>query len=168
MNQPGFLSSAAFFAVHLALGVALLAGCGKTGVKNRLARVSGTVTLGGQPLAGALVTFSGIEGGSPSAGRTDASGKYTLIFSRNITGAEVGQHTVLISTYQPANDDVTSPTPEAPEKVPLKYREGPDVLKAEVKSGSNTIDFALEPGPVEAPQPKTKGKGKSKGPMPCY
>ena len=145
----------------------LACGCSNTGVKNKLGRVSGKVTLGGAPLADALVMFSGIQGGSPSAGRTDATGTYALVFSRNINGAEVGSHTVTISTYQPATDD--PPKAEVPEKVPLKYRDpdGKDALKAEVKGGSNTIDFALEPGPVEAPKEKGK-KGPTKGPIVCY
>jgi hypothetical protein len=144
----------------------LACGCSNTGVKNKLGRVSGKVTLGGAPLPDALVMFSGIQGGSPSAGRTDATGAYTLVFSRNINGAEVGSHTVTISTYQPATDD--PPKAEVPEKVPLKYRDpdSKDLLKADVKSGSNTLDFALEPGPVEAPQPKGKEKGKKpRGPV---
>jgi hypothetical protein len=150
------------------LSVALLSsgGCKNTGVKNKLGRVSGKVTLGGQPLPDALVMFSGIQGGSPSAGRTDSSGNYTLVFTKGVNGAEVGSHTVSISTYQPATEEPAKP--EVPEKVPLKYREGPDVLKAEVKSGSNTINFELQPGPVEAPQPKAGPKGKQKGPVVCY
>ncbi len=124
------------------------------------------MTLGGQPLADAMVTFSGIEGGSPSTGRTDSSGNYTLVFTKGVNGAEVGSHIVTITTAKAANDD--PPTPEVPEKVPLKYREGPGVLKAEVKRGSNTIDFPLEPGPVEAPKPKAEKGKKIRGPVPCY
>lgn len=154
--------------VFASLLVLQSAGCSNTGVKNKLGRVSGTVTLGGAPLPDALVMFSGIQGGSPSAGRTDSSGKYSLVFSRNINGAEVGSHTVTISTYQPATED--PPKPEVPEKVPLKYRDpdSKELLKAEVKGGSNTIDFKLEPGPVEQPKPaKGKTKGPAKGPV-CY
>ena len=47
------------------------------------------------------------------------------------------------------------------DEVPFKYRTpGPDQSKATVNPGSNTIDFPLEPGPVEPPQPKGKKKGK--------
>lgn len=154
-----------FFQIFLV--VVVVGGCSNTGVKNKLGKVSGTVTLGGAPLPDALVTFSGIQGGSPSSGRTDAAGKYTLVFSRNINGAEVGAHTVTISTYQPESDEPARP--EVPEKVPLKYRDpdSKDLLKAEVKAGSNTINFDLEAGPVEPPKAKEKGKGKPKGPV-CY
>jgi len=103
------------------------------------------------------VTFNPVSGGSPSVGRTGTDGSYALNFSRKIDGAMVGEHTVIISTYRPALDD--PPTPEAPEKVPLKYREGDQLLKATVKSGSNKLDFALEAGPVElSPAAKKKAK----------
>jgi hypothetical protein len=125
------------------------AGCGAK--KPPLGRVTGKVTLAGQPLADALVMFSPVEGGSPSAGRTAADGTYTLIYARGINGAKIGEHTVTISTYVAPLED--PPTPEVPEKVPLKYREGDDLPKVTVESGSNTLDFNLEPGPIEAPQP---------------
>jgi hypothetical protein len=168
MKQHNCATRTGILFLQSILILALAWGCSNTGVKNKLGRVSGKVTLGGAPLPNALVTFSGIQGGSPSMGRTDASGTYTLIFSRNINGAEVGSHTVTFSTYQPETDD--PPQAEVPEKVPLKYREGDAMLKAEVKSGSNTLNFDLESGPVEAPQPKDKGKGKAKpkGPVLCY
>jgi len=67
----------------------------------------------------------------------------------------VGEHTVIISTFRAALED--PPTPEVPEKVPLKYREGDNLLKATVKSGSNKLDFALEAGPIE-PSPAAKKK----------
>lgn len=138
-------------------------GCGGSGAK--LGKVTGKVTLGGQPLADALVTFSP-TGGSPSAGRTAGDGTYTLIYSKRINGAVVGEHTVTISTYQPAMED--PPTPAVPEKVPFKYREEESPQKVTVKSGSNTLDFSLEAGPVDPPPP-AKGRTKSKaGDIRCY
>ena len=154
--------------------LAVTGGCQKTGVKNKLGRVTGKITLGGQPLSDATVMFSGIEGGSPSAGRTDSTGTYTLVFSRGINGAEVGSHTVTISTFQPGSEDSTPPSPDMPEKVPFKYRDAATALKADVKAGNNTIDFPLEPGPTEDPKlaaekAKSKGKGKKVKPAGiCY
>jgi hypothetical protein len=136
------------------IGLAGQTGCGSGGVK--LAKVTGKVTLAGAPLADALVTFNPVDGGSPSAGRTSSDGSYSLEFSRKMQGAMVGEHTVTISTLQPALEE--PPTPEVPEKVPFKYREPESTLKATVKSGSNKIDFALENGPIEPPVSKTKKK----------
>ena len=131
-----------------------LAGC--SGRPKNVARsVTGKVTLGGQPLAKARIKFTPLEGGSPSMGMTDESGNYTLIWAfsrgRKITGAQIGEHVVDISTMEQGKG----------EKVPYKYRDK-EPLKATVKAGSNSIDFDLEPGPVEPPPPPKAKKGKGK------
>jgi hypothetical protein len=133
--------------------------------KNVAKKVSGVVTVGGQPIADAIVTFTPKEG-SPSIGRTDAQGKYNLIWSqqgkRVIEGAQIGDHTVTIRTFQFGDSTAKPPKPEIPEKIPFKYRQEGGFPKATVKAGENTINFELEAGPVEAPAP-AKGKGKTKG-----
>ncbi|HEY2412079.1 MAG TPA: carboxypeptidase-like regulatory domain-containing protein [Pirellulaceae bacterium] len=146
----------------VAVGAAEQVGCSSGGVK--LGRVTGKVTLAGAPLPDALVTFTPTTGGSPSAGRTASDGTYKLNFSRKLDGAMLGEHTVTISTYQPAMED--PPTPEVPEKVPFKYREVETALKATVKSGSNKLDFDLENGPLQ-PAPSKK-KAKSAEAPTCY
>src|SRR6185369_5012383 len=78
--------------------------CGCGGYTN-LGRVSGKVTLGGQPVADAVVTFSPVALGSPSVGTTDDSGNYTLAYSSEGRGAEIGEHMVTISTYRSADND---------------------------------------------------------------
>ena len=140
----------------------MIFGCG--GPYAKLGRVSGKVTLGGQPLTDAVVTFSPVATGSPSSGKTDSEGKYVLLYVRKVKGAESGEHDVTISTFQ--EGDADAGTPEIPEKVPLKYR-NPGELKATVKRGSNTIDFALEEAPIEEPKPE-KGKGKKKIQVLCF
>jgi len=139
------------------LALAALSGCGGSGAN--LGKVTGKVTLAGQPVPEALVMFSPVSGGSPSAGQTGADGSYTLIYARGIHGAMVGEHTVTISTYKEALED--PPTPEVKETVPLKYREGDSLPKVTVKSGSNNLDFTLDAGPIDAPAPAKKGKGTS-------
>jgi len=128
-------------------------GCSSGSVK--LAKVTGKVTLAGAPLPDALVTFTPTSGGSPSVGRTSSDGSYSLEFSRKMKGAMVGEHTVSISTEQPALED--PPTPEVAEKVPFKYRDPENLPKVTVKSGSNKLDFNLDAGPIEPPPPP-KGK----------
>jgi hypothetical protein len=127
-------------------------------------KVSGKVTVGGQPLANALITFAPADG-SPSFGRTDADGSYNLIWSsqrgRSIEGAQIGEHTVTITTFQPGDPTAKPARADVPEKVPYKYREEGGFPKATVKAGANVIDFTLDAGPTEKPQPKgKKGKGK--------
>jgi hypothetical protein len=126
-------------AAAVLLAVAL-AGCGQS---QNVAEVSGTVTLGGQPLPNAIVKFAPKEAGVPSFGRTDASGKYRLQYTRDVAGAEIGEHTVSISSYSEGKPDEDPPVPPSPETVPAKYNVNTE-LTATVKSGSNPIDFALD------------------------
>ena len=85
-------------------------GCGNRG----LGQVSGTVTLDGAPVADATVMFTPLGGGRPAAGVTDASGKYTLIFDRSGTGAQLGEHVVEIRTggERVGEDDTVTEIPE--------------------------------------------------------
>ncbi len=62
-----------------------------------IAEVSGLVTKNGTPAADISVTFYP-EGGRPSLGTTDATGKYTLQYKEDLSGAVVGTHTVMLST----------------------------------------------------------------------
>jgi hypothetical protein len=106
--------------------------------------------------------FMPVESGSSSAGRTNEAGEYTLVWAqqrgRSIEGAQIGEHTVRISTYVDAMPSAKPPRTGSAEKVPYKYRTDAQPT-ATVKAGANVIDFALEAGPVEPP---AKGKGKKK------
>jgi hypothetical protein len=137
-----------------------LAGCSSR-PKNVARSVTGKVTVGGQPLAGARIVFTpNAEGSSPAMGKTDDQGNYKLSWSRGIDGAQIGENTVTISTLVEGPPSTNPPKPEVPEKVPFKYRENPPT--AEVKRGSNVIDFDLEAGPTEPPPPPKGKKGKRK------
>jgi hypothetical protein len=138
------MSKALAFAVMLGAVVVFLAGslvgCG--GPEN-IASVSGTVTLDGTPLEGAIITFTPTGEGSPSYGRTDASGNYTLQYSREVSGAEIGKHTVSVSTHSEGDPDAEPPMPATPEKVPARYNVYSELTET-VKAGSNTINFDLD------------------------
>jgi hypothetical protein len=69
------------------------AGCGGQG---RPVKVEGVVTLDGQPLSGATVTFAPAEGGRPASGRTDADGSFRLTTFRSDDGALPGEYKVII------------------------------------------------------------------------
>ncbi len=71
-----------------------LAGCSR-GDRPDLGIVSGIVTLEGEPLANVEVAFIP-NNGRPSYGKTDAAGNYDLNYIRNIQGAKIGVHNVLI------------------------------------------------------------------------
>ncbi|HEX7380297.1 MAG TPA: carboxypeptidase regulatory-like domain-containing protein [Pirellulales bacterium] len=102
--------------------------------------------MDGAPLANAQVIFSP-DGGRPSTGVTDAAGKYTLTYIRDVKGAKLGAHSVRVETVPAVtSDQAVGITPEGPpsaaETIPAKYNTESE-LRAEVKPGENTIDFSL-------------------------
>lgn len=125
-----FVQSAASF---LLIGVA---GCG--GNPN-LGQVTGKVTLDGKPLPSATLMFTPDSGGATSYGKTDSSGQYRMQFSDTENGAWIGHNKVVIRTGDVLPDNSGS----IPELVPAAYNRNSS-LTAEVKSGSNTIDFPLD------------------------
>jgi len=123
----------------------VLAGCGG---EMKVAPVAGTVTLDGEPLDRASVLFQPDKGGRPSFGVTDDSGRYTLAYSMNERGAEVGPCTVKVTTRlakEEASGEYKDNAPKAPERVPARYVKSP--VKVTVEPKSNTIDIALTTKP---------------------
>jgi hypothetical protein len=127
--------------------LAALVGCGGPG---NVGRVTGKVTLDGQPLPDAMVTFSPTKaGGSSALGKTDSTGAYTLSYSAGVSGAEIGENRVTISTL-----------PQGKEQVPMEYNTQTK-LKAEVKAGANSFDWDLKGGgPIYSPAPPPGKKKK--------
>ena len=105
-----------------------------------LGKVTGLVTMDGQPVVGAVVEFQPANG-RPSSGTTDDQGRYELIYTNELHGAIVGSHKVKISTpqYVLYNDASTT---ENKESIPAKYNTQ-TTLSAEVTAGSNDIGFQL-------------------------
>jgi hypothetical protein len=112
-------------------GLAL--GCSKPD-RPPLGRVEGFVTLDGIPLAEAAVLFTPDGPGRTSIGRTDGSGRYRLTYLRDIEGADIGHHTVRITTV---------PESIRKERLPRRYHAETE-LTATVQSGGNQFDFALQ------------------------
>lgn len=125
-----------------------VAGCG--GSDGEFAPVEGTVTLDGEPLAGARVEFEldtgelsyGKSEGSTSYGRTDARGHYELKATHEKEGAPVGKYVVRIRTRE-MTVNAEGKEVLVPERLPPKYHLN-SKLTAEVSPGSNTIDFPLQ------------------------
>jgi hypothetical protein len=77
--------------------VPVLIGCGGP----RPVKVSGTVTLNGEPIEGAMVQFvPAKEGGRPATAVTAADGGFSLTTIENHDGALPGDYKVVI-TYKP-------------------------------------------------------------------
>ncbi|MDX1969272.1 MAG: hypothetical protein SFV23_18995 [Planctomycetaceae bacterium] len=88
-----------------------LLGCGGDG-RPRLIPVSGTVTLDGNPLEGAIVGFQPIADAKekfqrPPGGITDAAGKFVLGTYDKTDGAPVGKYKVVIQKRE-----ITSKLPD--------------------------------------------------------
>ena len=135
-----------------ALAAVLIAtvGCGH-GLYD-VAPVSGTVTLYGEPLKNATVSFEPQAGsdqeivGPGSSGQTDDSGRYKLTTFRGERGAVVGQHKVRISTYESRFKDLENSNEIevlSIEHVPWQYNRN-TILTFEVPSGGTSgADFDL-------------------------
>jgi len=123
-----------------ALVLSFCLGCGRASGP-QMGMVSGHVTLDGNPLPDANVTFQPGDG-RPSTGKTDESGKYTLKFSASHNGALAGQHVVMITPQQPSDAELSTGTAKPPQPIPGKYNTKSE-LTAEVKPGSNVLDFEL-------------------------
>jgi len=124
----------------LAVLAVTVVGCDAGAGGPDLVPVSGTVTLGGAPLANASVTFKPTSdaGGSSAIGRTDSNGKYSLAYSLSRTGCENGEFAVEISTADESDDGEL-----VPETVPAIYNVNSELT---VTVPSDSYDFALEAG----------------------
>jgi hypothetical protein len=137
---------------RLPLGLAallvLVPGCG-----SRFAAVSGKVTLNGQPLANATVSFQPVappgskDPGPGSQAKTNEKGEFTLQTSTGQNGAVVGTHRVSIIALDPqvGEGDARPPRGGWPlaDKVPPRYNAN-TTLSFEVPSGgTDKADFAL-------------------------
>ena len=113
-----------------------VAGCGGAGDAPKLNPVHGKVTLDGQPLPNAIVSFIPPKG-PPSGAITDAEGKYEMRFKTGAVGAVVATHSVTVST------DMDGSGAPGAEKVPPKFNKE-TTLSAVVKEGPNEHNFDLQ------------------------
>jgi hypothetical protein len=127
-------------------------GCSQEG-GFKLAKVSGVVTLDGQPVEGAGLEFIADAGGV-AYGRTDSSGHYYMSFGNSRTGAIVGKNLVRIT----AGDRVTigDKKYESTEVFPKKYNAESEQY-VDVTAGSNAIDFKYESGGFKPKQTVSRG-----------
>src|SRR5436190_8990370 len=143
------------FVVAVFLGI-WLPGCGGEKTPG-LGQVTGTITMDGKPLPDATLTFETSKGGlSAALGRTDANGKYELYYSRGHKGATTGENIVRITTLGETGGEDNSQVRR--ESVPTKYNTSSE-LKADIKRGSNVVNFDLKSG-GEIYQPGETPKGK--------
>ena len=132
------------FAVFFLFGT----GCTNDGYAELgLVEVTGKVTLDGQPLSGAKVSFES-QDMRQSIGKTDNIGNFRLMYDSQTPGAMPGLKTVRITT---ANVDVEGGgagegAAAVKEKVPARYNEKSE-LQADVSASHKTFDFDLKSTP---------------------
>ncbi len=143
--------------VAASLTCLILLGCGG----EDLGSVTGKVTMDGQPLPNAIVTFVPEGGGRTGIGKTDANGEYTLVFAGG-EGATIGKNKVAVTTAPEAAEvsGMRSDSPEYAaqasggtmsdyskpaviEKIPARYNKSTE-LTFDVTSGSNVYDIELK------------------------
>lgn len=123
-----------------AAGCCLIAGCsGSSGVP--LAKVSGRVTFYGRPVAAEII-FQPLSGGGDMAGRpstaiSDKSGSYTLRYSPEERGAEIGRQRVTVKILPYADKGEPGSMKDA--TTPFKTAR----MERQVQRGSNRFDFAI-------------------------
>lgn len=120
--------------------VTVFSGCGSNGPT--LYKVTGKITMDGEPLKNAEVRFLPIPKGNepvrPSSAMTDDKGNYTLEYSSKKSGAKPGSYQVFVSTKRKAMPEV----PAVPESVPDVYNTKTR-LEAEIDDKTRTFNFDL-------------------------
>lgn len=147
MNAQRFCRS---WAVITALSLGAI-GCGPPESDSDLVPVTGTVTLDGEPLAGATVSYDVARGtaGQGGTGTTDAEGKYKISHFRAGEGINPGEYTVSISKLVLSDGSPIPPDAESifnldtKDLVPPKYNVA-TTLTTTVMPNSEPIDFELK------------------------
>lgn len=118
-------------------------GCGRGGAGT--IPVKGVVTLKGQPLPDAVVSFYPTQG-RPANGQTNAQGEFSLSTFQSSDGALPGNYTVGITepVEMPPEGDYSIPEPKPP-RFAVKYTDPKQSgFTAEVKAGAeNNFEFDL-------------------------
>jgi hypothetical protein len=119
---------------------AAMVGCGSGDPK--VVKVSGTLTYKGQAVPNANLDFVPTQG-RPSAGETDAQGRFTLHYDRKQDGAVTGKHKVTIRQSLAGSLEPGKAAPLSPEMAAFYNKYGPANSKLEVTIDKATDDLKL-------------------------
>ena len=125
------------FAIGAVFTLLMLVGCG--GPASDMGFVTGVVTMDGEPVGNASITFYPTQGRSSTA-VCDSEGKYELAQTRDRAGAAIGEHKVTV-----IQDSLDVEEGVKKVKIPKKYgdRQKTDLTET-VKGGSNEINIELK------------------------
>lgn len=116
-----------------------------------LVKATGTVTLDGRPLVGAVVQFEDVADQTFSYGTTDENGKYKLQFDSEMEGVKTGEKIVRITLAKnilganvQASEEGEDPDakPTRKEPIPAKFNRN-SILKCSVGRTTKQFDFNL-------------------------
>ena len=135
--------------VLFALGAILAgSGCGRSDLPP-MAPAEGVILLDGMPLTEASVSFTPVDGGRSSRGKTDSQGRFAMGTFERGDGAYLGEHRVAVNPIKaPPPSYMINPkaargyTPPFPDRYWSSKSSG---LTATVKAGeTNEFKFELE------------------------
>lgn len=144
-----------YYLSALLLGATML-GCsdGRPAGAKPTHEVSGKVTMGGSPVAGATVTFSPTGDQPPAFGRTGTDGTFTLTTYDSGDGAVAGSYKVRVTKSAGGSGAPEGPEgghdPDNPEafQTPMQYEEqartGPSSLLPEQYASDETTPLTAE------------------------
>lgn len=124
------------------LGLCALAGCSSGGPA--LTPVSGTITLGGEPLPNAIVRYipEGDTKGHGGTGKTGADGKYEIVANRDSrNGLLPGEYRVSVSLLPAGAKPIETGEKELVPEPFCNPRESP--LRANVEATAKPFDFQI-------------------------
>lgn len=141
------------------LALFVLSGCDARARPNyrglELIDVSGNVTLDGQPLAGAIVTFTDTENRKMSYAQTDDAGNYELHFDKRAMGILSGEKVVEFSMEKkifgfntedegaPSEEGASRAKKTSSDPIPKCYREKSKIV-VNVTGEENVYNFNLK------------------------
>jgi hypothetical protein len=152
----------------LATMLGTLSGCGGSDMPE-LGLVSGVVTLDGKPVKGLDVSFHPMDG-RPAIGKTDADGKYTLIYKPGMPGCKVGKNRVTIGNSEGEDepelegDELIQVPGQTSEKeraaIAARYNEESG-MERQVSPGDNSFNFDLKTPTDDELKSEKKAKAKA-------
>jgi len=125
------------------LGAVLLAVFGGCSRRDARQSVSGTVTLDGSPMAGAIITFQPEKGGvGNSSGTTVAEdGRFSIPAAR---GLVPGKYLVAVQLWKDTNETFIDENGKlAKARTTIRYQEAGELVATVVAGGDNQFGFRL-------------------------